>query len=312
MTHADAKYRMEHHDPERRGPIVNRKSSIVDARAFTLIELLVVISVIATLMAVLLPALSRARQQARAVACQANLRQWGVAFNLYAQDNEGRLPKYPMFLIRGAAMTGTEEDISGKGRAYLGFQTQGLALCPSATKPVDPDPCEPVPSFSVADSSNGVSVVNYLGIRGGTFNAWRVTIPVPTFRASYGYNDWVFSNLSGDPKALQYALMQQRLPSVDVLAVKNRANIPVLLDAKMPSDSPRDNSGAPPGSSFCIDRHVACVNAVFLDGSVRRIGLKELWTLKWHQKFNTANKWTQAGGVKAEDWPQWMRSFKDY
>lgn len=304
MTHVDAKYRMKHHDPKRRSQIVNRRSSTVGARAFTLIELLVVISVIAVLMAVLLPALSRARKQAQAVVCQANLRQWGVAFNLYAQSNEGRLPKYPMFLIRGAAMTGTEEDISGKGGAYLGFQTQGMALCPSATRPVDPDPCEPVPSFSVAGSSNGVSVVNYLGIRGATFNAWRVTIPVPTFRASYGYNEWVFRNLFG-------SLIAPTNQSVDVLMVKNRASIPVLLDAKMPSDGPRD-TGSPASSSFCIDRHLACVNGVFLDGAVRRMGLKELWTLKWHQKFNTANKWTLAGGVQAEDWPEWMRSFTDY
>jgi len=312
MECADTKHTMRSHDPVRRSTIIHHPPSIINRRAFTLIELLVVISVIVLLMAILLPALGRARNQARAVICQANLKQWGVALNLYAQSNDGHLPKYPLFLIRGAAMTGTEEDISGKGGTYLGFHTQGMALCPSATRPVVPDPCEPVPSFSVAISASGTSVVNYLGIRGVTFNAWRVTIPEPTFRASYGYNEWVFRNLSGDLKSLQSALAQMRLPSVDVLAVKNRANIPVLLDAKMPSDSPRDDSGAPPGSAFCIDRHLACVNGVFLDGAARKVGLKELWTLKWHQKFNTANKWTKAGGVQPEDWPEWMRSFKDY
>jgi hypothetical protein len=40
--------------------------------------------------------------------------------------------------------------------------------------------------------------------------------------------------------------------------------------------------------------------------------LKELWTLRWHQEYQTRGPWTQAGGVKAEDWPEWMRSFKDY
>jgi hypothetical protein len=49
-----------------------------------------------------------------------------------------------------------------------------------------------------------------------------------------------------------------------------------------------------------------------MDWSVRKIGLKELWTLKWHQNYNTAGLWTTAGGVGREDWPAWMRRFKEY
>jgi len=49
-----------------------------------------------------------------------------------------------------------------------------------------------------------------------------------------------------------------------------------------------------------------------MDWSVRKVGLKELYTLKWHHGFNTANEWTLAGGVRPEDWPEWMRKFKDY
>ena len=63
---------------------------------------------------------------------------------------------------------------------------------------------------------------------------------------------------------------------------------------------------------FCINRHNEHVNGLFLDWSVRRIGIKELWTLKWHMQFNTSNEWTKAGGVMPEDWPEWMRRFKDY
>ena len=66
------------------------------------------------------------------------------------------------------------------------------------------------------------------------------------------------------------------------------------------------------GAECCIDRHNGHVNGLFVDTSIRSVGLKELWTLKWSKQFNTAGPWTQAGGAQPEDWPKWMRGFKDY
>ena len=70
-----------------------RRSKLGSILAFSLIELLVVIAIIATLAALLLPALARAKGKARDISCINNLRQLGIALTMYADENEGHLPK---------------------------------------------------------------------------------------------------------------------------------------------------------------------------------------------------------------------------
>jgi prepilin-type N-terminal cleavage/methylation domain-containing protein/prepilin-type processing-associated H-X9-DG protein len=280
--------------------------------AFTLIELLVVIAIISLLMGALLPALRTARRHARFVACQSNLRQWGATLALYTEDHQGRLPTdmagmSGLWLLRGVFLP--RDDPNANASTLHHFGTRNIALCPMASKPARSGG---IHSTSTAFGSSYGGELQ--GTPGARFAAWEITKPAPAFQGSYGYNRWAFQGLCTFPR---HAL--GRIVELDVSSLRGRDAIPVLLDAKMPWTLPT-NLDTPPWTEeggvnlgdVCMNRHDGYVNGLFLDWSTRKVGLKELWTLPWSYEFDTAGRWTRAGGVKPEDWPKWMRKFRDY
>ena len=268
-------------------------------KAFTLIELLVVIAIIAILLGILLPSLRRVREQARMMGCAANLRQWGITFNAVAADNNGKF-------------------VEGTSDAYYwpwflpdklkDWTENKIWLCPTAQKPL------------TEINKNNANIYNAWGIY--TENEAGRSAGRRGINGAYGLNGYFI------PKTGNY---QSGVPSADgwggLNNVKQASNVPLMVDAlrfdlwPIPSERPADresdawNAGG--GNSHmprcCINRHGGFVCVVFADGSARKVGLKELWVLKWHRSFNTAGPWTRAGrGAGAIAWPAWLSRFPEY
>jgi len=259
------------------------------AKAFTLIELLVVISILTLLMALLVPALLGAKKRSQAVVCQTRLRQLGLILSIYANENNGRAPSAKIDIWRLLLRT--------KDAEY-----PELALCPSATRPL-PGP----PTF-----------------KGDTFHAGSYLMGRPDLRVSYGYNAWMLERLNEVDGKMAVGTSGGKPIYWGRLDVKQAGNIPLFFDCPAGGagprhwESPPEHEGAEQTDAcyqmrhVCINRHNGGTNMLFMDWSVRKVGLKEHWTFNWSRQFDTTGPWTKAGGALPTDWPQWMRRFKDY
>ena len=242
------------------------------------------------LMMAMVPALNRVKKQARSVRCQANLKQWGLVSAMYTDDNNGR--------FFSGRTNDTERRWMEPFRPYC--HDTALWLCPQAMTPYAEGGSDPFGAWEVGDDSS-----------------------------SYGLNGWVHNLQQGETE------LRGRGPAGNYWGTSNvrgANNVPVLMDAMWFEAWPRQEDEPPPQADwltdmvneremgandnemrrFCVDRHQGYVNGLFLDWSVRKVGLKELWTLKWHRAYNTGGPRTRAGGAQPTDWPEWMRKLRDY
>jgi prepilin-type N-terminal cleavage/methylation domain-containing protein/prepilin-type processing-associated H-X9-DG protein len=262
-----------------------------DLRGFTLIELLVVIAIIAILASMMLPALSRAKEKARNVNCVSNLKQWGIYWNLYTSDYDGRFS------------TGTDPSANGQARgewfmvlkSYWSKKPQ-LVACPMAVNPTPGNISHPAP-YDFGSTKSAYKQID------GTY-------------ASYGLNLWVYSapyDLQGRPQANHWRSINS--------VVGNASNIPLQLDSRWRGGGPdyglitqyrapdkpdqyTDTSGN--GNTggfaslemehFALPRHGKRVNSVFIDGSAHGLRVKDLWGLKWNRYWDE-KKWTTIPGL---------------
>ena len=258
---------------------------------YTLIELLVTISVIGGLMGILLPAVQCVRKQAYSMGCRSNQRQWGIAFTM-DEEPASYLDRFQPFLR-------TYVDYDRMDGNALRADANDIYLCPSAKKLG-----RPVPSLAP----------DYLNLQawdGSKSSAWAYKFMEEIFISSYSVNT-------------MHEIIQYR----GVISEEITSEVPILFDCTFRLTGLLECDDPPPqyddmpraiptyketrACGICIDRHHGGINILFKDGAVRKVGLKELWTLRWHEQYNKAGPWTKAGGVQAHDWPEWMRKFKDY
>ena len=232
---------------------------------FTLIELLVVISIIAMLLSILMPALSRARQQARDVVCKHNLHQWSLVFSNYAASNDGSMPPGKAWMATGIYEKGmwpvALEDY---------YDDMDMALCPSA-------------EYDRASASFREARWDW------TYEPAEDDEEKKDYYGSYGINAWVYNHPPGMNAGR--GRYQSNWKTIDV---REGRNIPLFYDCWWHQIDPREYhsvteiEGIPADYQedwwkVCMFRHNHGVNMLFLDMSIREVLPAEVFYFKWNR-----------------------------
>jgi prepilin-type N-terminal cleavage/methylation domain-containing protein len=261
-------------------------------KGFTLVELLVVISIIALLMAILLPALGRARAFARRSVCASRIRQTMLSVMAYADTNKDTFPKGAM----GAPMSAI---IQGKGWSQPNWLWHtDYDYIAKYLKDTRIMMCTDVPAYV----KNGV---DYMGVRyqGRPYipnwltGSWKGN----TYLLGYGYMAGHYSQFWADPTVYTDPSGAKAEPWISPSRATDKGNLPLVIDIVSYDDGeslfvahagsgPMEIDGPPPKISIQQQAPAGGLNVGTMDGAVQWKGIKNtkphmvLWNFNVYER----------------------------